>query len=132
MRVGDAVERIRTLGVDHVAHLFFDASAASEDRPQDWVVGAVVFGEDWTDAPVTELSLEVWWTLAMAALDACPDDDVAYWLLGDGTFDHMRAKPGIEERLRAEREHNPSVQRLFVAMQRELPSEGVADGFWFE
>jgi len=100
-------------------------------RDGQWDELAVtVFGGE--DEDGHELPLELWWDILMAAIEACPDDDGSFWLLGDGTFDHMRIKPGVNQRLLEERTRNPKVARLFDAMQRELPKEGVTAGFWFE
>jgi hypothetical protein len=38
----------------------------------------------------------------------------------------------MAERIYRERERRPKLRRLFEAMRRELPTEGVTDGFWFE
>jgi hypothetical protein len=100
-------------------------------RGREWdELALAVF--DGTDERGEELPLELWWDIMMAALEACPDDDGSLWLLGDGPFDHMRARPGVNERLLEERTRNPKAARLFEAMKRELPSEGVTTGFWFE
>ena len=74
---------------------------------------------------------DVWWELALAALRACPPDDSLLWCLGDGPFDNMRENPEIDERLLDGRSTDPDIDRLFAAMRRELPSEGVTTGFWF-
>lgn len=88
---------------------------------------AVSFGEDLDS---TDLDLTLWWALVMATLEIWPDDDL--WLLGDGAFDHLVVKPGMKERIYAERETNEKMRRVFEVMRQELPLEGVTDGWWFE
>jgi hypothetical protein len=115
---------IAELGVDEVGRRYVEPG-----REWDELTLAVFDG---TDERLEPLPLELWWEILMAALDHCPDDDGAFWLLGDGPFDHMRGIEGVDERLLEERIRNPRVARLFAAMQRELPSEGVTTGFWFQ
>ena len=68
----------------------------------------------------------------MAALEACPDNDQDLWLLGDGPFDQLASEPGMIKRFYRERDSRPKLRRLFEAMRRELPSDGVTDGWWFD
>jgi len=77
------------------------------------------------------LPSELWWDIAMAALDACPDDE-SVELLGEDIFDRMRARPGFADRLLDEGTRNSRVARLFAVMERALRSERVTSGFWFQ
>jgi hypothetical protein len=120
----DVKALITEVGVEELARRY----VAGEDESTE-VMLAVVFGDDEHGDP---LPMDLWWQIGIAALHACPDDDGALWSLGDGTFDHMRAHAGIDERLLAERRHDPKVARLFEAMRRQLPNEGVTEGFWFQ
>ena len=104
---------------------------APDDDPDEWIVDAVWFGQDLVENHMAMLPLSLRWDLAIAALEACPDDDGDLWCLGDGPFDQLAAEPGIIERFYVEREARPKLRRLFEAMRRELPSEGVTDGWWF-
>jgi hypothetical protein len=125
--------RVEALGADEVGRRYWLLSrggfAAHED---DWILDAIYSGEDLTELDREPLDLELRWTLVMAALEACPDDDGELWRVGDGPFDILRIEPGMEARIHRERERHPKLRRLFEAMRRELPSEGVTDGFWFE
>lgn len=89
---------------------------------------AVWFGDDEKGEALPQ---DLHWRLALAALAASPDEDGELWLLGDGPFDRLAEDHEMIEQLYAEREHNPKVRRLFEAMRRELPNEGVTDGWWF-
>jgi hypothetical protein len=123
------VARVGAMGLPEVGRRYLRALSAPSDGPDHWIVDAVWFGHDLDENGSADLPLGLRWDLAMAALDVCPDDDL--WLLGDGPFDQLAAEPGMIERLRAERAVRPKLLRLFEAMRRELPSEGVNDGWWF-
>lgn len=125
--VGRLRERVEDVGVDEIGRRYLAALRAPGRRNQ-WIVDAVWFGGTGEEV----LPVELRWELVMAALDACPDDDGELWCLGDGPFDHLAAEPGMVERIHAEREGNPKLRRLFEAMRRKLPEEGVEDGWWFE
>ncbi|MGB8862318.1 MAG: hypothetical protein WCC60_23890 [Ilumatobacteraceae bacterium] len=124
--------RVDAIGADEVGRRYLHALAAPSDDPDNWIVDAVWFGNDLRENGRAELPLGLRWDLAMATLEACPDNDGDLWLLGDGPFDQLAAEPGMIKRFHAERETRPKLLRLFEAMRRELPSEGVTDGWWFD
>lgn len=124
--------RVEALGTDEIGRRYLGALRSPRDHEDRWIVDAVWFGYDLDERRGQELPLELRWELVMAALEACPDDDGDLWCLGDGPFGHLAAEPGIVARLYDERERRPKLRRLFEAMRRELPNEGVTDGWWFE
>lgn len=124
----DVISLIASVGAPEVGRRFV-AQAWEKDPTQEWILHAVAFGRGADRSPLPD---EVWWNLAMAALDATPDDDVALWLRGDMVFDHLRERPGMSSRPQAKRAGSVKVSRLFEAMQRELRNEGVTSGYWFE
>lgn len=126
--MGRLRQQVDDLGVDEVGRRYLGALASHGKGPDAWVVDSVWFGS----AGDERLPVSLRWELVLAALDAFPDDDRDLWCLGDGPFDHLAAERGMIERIYAEREHNPKLQRLFEAMRRELPKEGVHDGWWFQ
>ncbi len=105
--------------------------APEPDRsPIDELITMTVWsGEDENGVPLPD---ELRWDVTMAALHHCPTDDGLLGCLGDGPFDHFVVRPGIKERLYAARDEDPKLQELFAVMRRELPSEGVTGGWWFE
>ena len=122
------MSRIEAMGVAEVGRRYLAALRAPDDDPDKWILDAVWFGEDLEGA----LPLDLRWDLVFAALEACPDNDGDLWCLGDGPFDHLVAEPGTAERIYQERATRPKLQRLFEAMRRSLPSEGVTSGYWFD
>jgi hypothetical protein len=75
-------------------------------------------------------------SLALAAMEACPDDDGDCWCLGEGPFEQLAAVPGMIKRFSLERETRPKFRRLFDARRCEAisaaASEGVTGGWWFD
>jgi hypothetical protein len=131
MESGDAPDvraLIEELGVGEVGRRYVARTWDTEFN-EDWILFAVSHGWDEESRP---LPIDLRWQLALAALEASPDDDVALWLIGDGPFDHLAVEPGMKERIYGERETNARVRRLFDAMRRQLPSEGVTGGWWFQ
>jgi len=121
--------RIEALGADEVGRRYLPALRSPNESEDAWVVDAVGFGQDLDGG---DLPLDVRWELVMAAVEACPDDDDDLWCLGDGPFDELAAEPGMIERFYEERARRPKLRQLFLAMRRELPSEGVTNGWWFD
>jgi hypothetical protein len=124
--------RVEALGAEEIGRRYWPAYWASEAHEDVWIVDAIWSGQDLPERGRQDLPLDLRWTLVMAALEACADDDDDLWCLGDGPFDHLAAEPGMMARIYEERERRPKLRRLFEAMRRELPSEGVTDGWWFE
>jgi hypothetical protein len=124
--------RVEALGADEIGRRYWLVPSGYGAHEDYWIVDAIYFGEDLHELGNKPLDLKLRWTLVMAALEACPDDDGELWRVGDGPFDVLRIEPGMAERIYRERERRPKLRRLFEAMRRELPTEGVTDGFWFE
>lgn len=124
--------RVEAMGVAEVGQRYLAALQAPDDDPDKWIVDAVWFGQDLYENHMAELPLSLRWDLALAALEACPDDDGDLWCLGDGPFDQLAAEPGMIKRIYRERDTRPKLRRLFEAMRRILPSEGVTSGWWFD
>lgn len=120
--------RVNALGAAEVARRYYLASGARPHHPDLWAWNAVWAGEDLDSA---NLNTDLWFSLLLATLDACPDDETELWLLGDGPFDHIAARPGVTDRIYEERTRNEKLRRLFDVMRQWLPSEGVTDGWWF-
>jgi hypothetical protein len=136
------VEVIQSLGVDEVGRRYVALLVADLDairrgereqrrsEAEHLIHDAVWIGEDESGQP---LPVDWRWELVLSALAACPDDDGLLWCLGDGPFDHLRGDGhDIDDRMRLERSSNPKLQRLFEAMRRTLPAEGVTSGAWFD
>jgi hypothetical protein len=140
------VDVIESLGVGQigrwwvtrlVAHL--EAHGRGErprpDDEMDEVIRAALWEGD--DEAGNPLPVDLRWQLVLAALAACPEDDRLLWCLGDGPFDNLGPEVDsngqqISERRKAERASNPKLRRLYEAMRRTLPAEGVTSGPWFE
>jgi hypothetical protein len=120
--------------VDHLAAHRRGERPVPDDELAEVIRAALWEGEDEEGQP---LPVDLRWQLALAALSACPDDDVVLWCLGDGPFDIMGFEVDgegqrIYDRMRAERSSNAQLGRLSEAMRRALLDEGVTSGPWFE
>jgi hypothetical protein len=120
--------RIEQLGLAEVGRLYIEIPHTELD---DDLMLAVWHGED---DDCSDLPLDLWWSLILAALDACDiGDDGKLWQLGDGPLDQIRDRdPSIETRTLEERSRNAKLARVFDVMREWLPREGVTSGFWFE
>jgi hypothetical protein len=119
------------MGVDEVGRRYLSALRARDDDPDAWIVDAVWFGHDLDESGSAELSLTLRWDLVMAVLDACPDDDDRSLVVGRWTVRSAGRRGGNDRALLSRAGHASEARRLFEAMRRELPSEGVTDGWWF-
>ncbi len=88
------VARVEAMGVDEIGRRYLAALQAPDDDPDEWIVDAVWFGQDLVENDMAMLPLSLRWELAIAALEACPDDDGDLWCLGDAPFDQLAAEPG--------------------------------------
>lgn len=100
---------------------YLDAVRSKSTRDQD-LIDAVRWGEGVGDDEHLRLVLE-------AMRSASTDDDL--WLIGDGPVEEgLLPRPRSAEQLRALRQTDPLVARLFVVMKAYHQGSGRAAGYW--
>jgi hypothetical protein len=106
---------------DHVGRQYF-AALHSRDDALAWIVDAVWWGDDLDD--------ETHWRLGLTALDEA-STDAELWQLGDGPIEEgLAGRPGMMERLRAERRRNPKLVELWRVMRDYHDRRGHPAGVW--
>jgi hypothetical protein len=124
-------QRIARLSVDEVGARYLPAFHAVNDDSERWIVDAVWYGlgSD-ADGGMVDLPVELHWELVLAALKASPDDDNSLWCIGHQPISQIASQPGMVERIRAERDRNPKMLRVFRLMQEYYDNMALSHGFW--
>lgn len=117
----DLQRAVDARSADDIGRHYFEA-LHSRDEALAWIVDMVWWGDDLDD--------ETHFRLVLTALDTA-STDAELWQLGDGPIEEgLAPRPGLIDRLRAERRRNPKLVEVWRVMRDHHGRLGHPADWW--